>query len=405
MKGNADVGTRNAEFGTGSTEWVTVRLGDVVKIDRVGVDPETVPPDCSYVGLEHVDSDGTIKPIGTVSDFNLKSTKFRFDERHILFGKLRPYLRKTARSNFNGICSTDILPLLPTDSVDRNFLFHWLRTDAVVLKATQSCSGANLPRLSPELLRAFEFRVPRSLAAQQRVAAILDAADALRAKRRAALAQLDALAQSLFLDLFGDPVTNPMGWAQVELGDLVADNDRINYGVVQPGEEHPGGKPLIRVGDFVGGELDLSGIKFIDPKIDAQYERSRLLGTELLVSCVGSIGTVCRVPLAAKGHNIARAVARVPLGPKVERDFILFCLRSAGVQNYFTSETRTVSQPTLNIGLIKTATVTLPPLPLQQSFAAAIESIEKQKARHREHLAGLDALFASLQHRAFRGEL
>jgi len=49
--------------------------------------------------------------------------------------------------------------------------------------------------------------------------------------------------------------------------------------------------------------------------------------------------------------------------------------------------------------------VTLPPLPLQQSFAAAVESIEKQKARHREHLAGLDALFASLQHRAFRGEL
>jgi type I restriction enzyme S subunit len=268
----------------------------------------------------------------------------------------------------------------------------------------QAHGGVGLKHVTKGAVDALEIPLP-PLAEQKRIAAILDAADALRTKRREALAQLDALLQSTFLTLFGDPVANQMGWEQVELGALIADDDRINYGVVQPGDEYPGGKPLIRVGDFVGGELDLSEIKFIDPKIDAQYERSRLLGTELLVSCVGSIGTVCRVPIEAKGHNIARAVARVPLGPRVEREFMLFCLRSAGVQNYFASETRTVSQPTLNIGLIKTATVTLPPLPLQQKFAAIVESIERQKATQRAHLAELDALFAALQHRAFRGEL
>ena len=80
-------------------------------------------------------------------------------------------------------------------------------------------------------------------------------------------------------------------------------------------------RPLIRVGDFVGGELNLTSLKFIDPKIDAHYERSRLLGSELLVSCVGSIDTVCKVPLEASGYNIARAVARVPLGPSGDRNF------------------------------------------------------------------------------------
>lgn len=84
---------------------------------------------------------------------------------------------------------------------------------------------------------------------------------------------------------------------------------------------------------------------------------------------------------------------------------MLFCLRSSGVQNYFANETRTVSQPTLNIGLIKAGTVTVPPLPLQQKFAAIVESVERQKAAQRAHLAELDALFAALQHRAFRGEL
>jgi type I restriction enzyme S subunit len=230
-------------------------------------------------------------------------------------------------------------------------------------------------------------------------------ADALRAKRRECLVRLDALLQSTFLALFGDPIENPMRWEQVHLSDLIADDDRINYGVVQPGDDFPSGKPLVRVGDFLGGELDLTDIKHIDPAIDARYERSRLIGTELLISCVGSIGTVCRVSSAAKGYNIARAVARVPLGKKVEREFMLFCLRSAGVQNYFASETRTVSQPTLNIGLIKAATVTLPPLDLQRRFAAIVESVEHQKALQRAHLAELNALFASLQDRAFNGDL
>lgn len=264
--------------------------------------------------------------------------------------------------------------------------------------------GVGLKHVTKGAVDNIEIPLP-PLAEQKRIARILDAADALRAKRRESLAQLDSLLQSTFLDLFGDPVSNPMGWDQCELGAVVAPDDRINYGVVQPGDDFPNGRPLIRVGDFVGGELDLTGIKYIDPKIDDQYERSRLLGTELLISCVGSIGTVCRVPREAKGHNIARAVARVPLAANVEREFMLFCLRSQGVQNYFASETRTVSQPTLNIGLIKTATVTIPPLPLQRRFAAIVESVERQKARQRAHLAELDALFASLQHRAFRGEL
>ena len=313
---------------------------------------------------------------------------------------------KAARAleDFSGGFGAFCKVLRPRSEVNAAFFSHYFKTPEYRKIISSLAAGANINNLRNGDLDDLQIPLP-PLAEQKRIAAILDTADALRAKRREALAQLDTLLQSTFLTLFGDPVTNPLGWEQVELGDLIADDDRINYGVVQPGDEYPGGKPLIRVGDFVGGELDLSGIKFIDPKIDAQYERSRLLGTELLVSCVGSIGTVCRVPTEAKGHNIARAVARIPLGPKVEREFMLFCLRSAGVQNYFASETRTVSQPTLNIGLIKTATVTLPPLPLQQKFAAIVESIERQKTTQRAHLAELDALFASLQHRAFRGEL
>ena len=99
------------------------------------------------------------------------------------------------------------------------------------------------------------------------------------------------------------------------------------------------------------------------------------------------------------------AVARVPLKEDISRDFMVHCLRSDAVQRHFLKETRTVSQPTLNISLIKTAPVIQPPLDLQRRFAAIVESIERQKVRLRTHLAELDTLFASLQSRAFNGQL
>lgn len=287
---------------------------------------------------------------------------------------------------------------------DPKFVSHFFQTQNYWNQITKSTRGVAQPGVNATTLKQLQIPLP-PLAEQKRIAAILDAADALRAKRQQALAHLDDLLQSTFLTLFGDPVTNPMGWDQVELSELIETGDKINYGVVQPGEDFPGGIPLVRVGDFVSGDLDQTSIKYIHPDIEKKYKRSRLNGKELLVSCVGSIGTISKVPDWAKGFNIARAVARVPLRREISRDFMLFCLRSQAVQRHFLKETRTVSQPTLNIGLIKNVPVISPPLPLQQRFAAIVGKIEAQKARHRAHLAELDTLFASLQSRAFSGEL
>ncbi|MEX1362579.1 MAG: restriction endonuclease subunit S [Nannocystaceae bacterium] len=303
------------------------------------------------------------------------------------------------------LCGTGSLYLRPDPKrLSSLFLARMLSSESMKRRLENLSQGVTMPNLNRTMIEGLEVLLP-PLAEQKRIAGILDAADALRAKRRESLAQLDTLLQSTFLDMFGDPVTNPMGWKIVELVSLVAASDKINYGVVQPGNDFPGGKPLIRVGDFVAGELAIENVKLIDPTIEQKYTRSRLNGRELLISCVGSIGTVCKVPSDAVGFNIARAVARVPFGPGICQEFMLHCLRSEAVQRHFVKETRTVSQPTLNIGLIKNAPVILPPLPLQHRFATIVESVERQKSLQRAHLAELDTLFASLQSRAFRGDL
>ena len=200
-------------------KWPTGALASVAVLDRQSIHPSEVDADTPYLGLEHLDRDGGIDCVETVESAGLKSNKFCFSDGHVLFGKLRPYLRKTVRPEFSGVCSTDIIPILPKDGLSRDYLFYFLRTPATVEWATSRCSGANLPRLSPKQLAALQILLP-PLPEQKRLAGILDAADAVRAKRREALAQLDSLLQSTFLDMFGDPVTNPMGWDTSALGEV-----------------------------------------------------------------------------------------------------------------------------------------------------------------------------------------
>jgi len=290
------------------------------------------------------------------------------------------------------------------DRVHAKFLYHWLRRNRPYLESLGN--GATFKEVSKAVVSRIEIPLP-PIAEQRRISEILDKAEALRAKRQAALAQLDTLTQSIFLDMFGDPSTNPHGFPRRPLASLVREDDTINYGVVQPGDDldEDEGVPLVRVGDLIGGRVRHSELKRIAPSIEAAYKRSRLRGDEILVSCVGSIGVVALADESVKGFNVARAVARVPLALPTNRQFMGAYLRTDFVQRYFTSELRTVSQPTLNIKQLAETPVVVPPIELQQEFASRLTGVEKLRTAEGTSLRNLSALFAALQHRAFQGEL
>lgn len=290
------------------------------------------------------------------------------------------------------------------DSVDPRFVNHYFQTPSYWAQIVSSARGVAQPGVNATSLKSLAIPLP-PLSEQQRIAAILDEADALRAKRRVALALFDTLTQSIFLDMFGDPVRNPGNLPCVTLASLVRDNDTINYGVVQPGDDVPDGIPLVRVGDLLAGGVRPTMLKKIAPAIESTYKRSRLRGDEILVSCVGTIGVVALADERIRGYNIARAVARIPASERVDRQYLATYLRTEHVQRYFTAELRTVSQPTLNIKQLSETSVLLPPLNLQKAFAMRVAAVERLKESHFEALDALDALFASLQDRAFRGAL
>ncbi len=329
----------------------------------------------------------------------------------LLFAKITPCFE-------NGKIGHAVLPTLvgfgstefhvvrvKSGAADARYLLHFLRQGWIRVEGERRMTGSGGQRRVPaSFLEEMSVPLP-SLPEQRRIAEILDRAETLRAQRKAALAQLDALAESIFLDMFGDPVTNPRCFETVPLASLVREDDSINYGVVQPGDDVNDGVPLIRVGDLGDGRVSHRKLKRIATSVEAKYTRSRLRGDEILVSCVGTVGVVAVADPSVRGFNIARAVARIPLCDFVDRAFVVEFMKSARVQRYFVNELRTVSQPTLNIKQLSETIVLLPPLEMQRAFAQRIATLDALRVAQQAAANQLDSLFTSLQHRSFRGNL
>ena len=264
-----------------------------------------------------------------------------------------------ATGKWTAIKNTITITSNQCDPVDMRYLWFYLNREGI-----WPSRGGGQPFIGLGTARAVEVPLP-PLSEQKRIAGILDQADGLRRKRQQALALTDQFLRSTFLDLFGDPVTNPKRWPVVPLASLVADDDSINYGVVQPGDEVADGIPIVRVGDFRDMAINTSNLKRIAPSIEAQYKRSRLQGDEILIACVGSIGAVAIADERLKGMNIARAVARVRCGSQANRLYLASLFVTTFIQSYFTNETRTVAQPTLNIKQIAETPIMLPAKGLQ----------------------------------------
>lgn len=288
----------------------------------------------------------------------------------------------------------------PGSSLSVRYLWHWLTSMEAELEGKGK--GATFKQVNRDDIS--ELRIPvLPIEDQCRIAKVLDQADELVAKRRRAISLLDGLAQSIFLDIFGELRTNPYNFPEKNIAELVPSGDRINYGVVQPGDEWQDGIPLIRVGDLAGGRVRHETLKRIDPSIERNYHRSRIRGNEILVACVGSIGAISVVSDHEIGFNIARAVSRIPIESYAMRRYIAEYLRTAHIQQYFRSQLRVVAQPTLNIRQLAETVTLIPPANLMESFTERVEQVDKLKSSNLAHLQEMVDLTASLQSRAFHG--
>lgn len=277
------------------------------------------------------------------------------------------------------------------------YLFHFLPR---ALKSIEDATPfVTVKHLSTKSIRAIDIPLP-PLGAQQRIAAILDKADALRAKRRAALAQLDTLTQSIFLDMFGDPAQNANKLPTVPLGEL---------GDWQSGGTPPRNQDRYFIGEipwFSSGELEDMHLF----KSKEHVSREALHETSAKAVPMGSLmlgmydTAALKASIAGVDCSCNQAIAFAKINDR-KTDVVFLYFAIAIGRDYFRRLQRGVRQKNLNLSMIREMRLPLPARDAQRSFARRIAIVERSKVAQRASLGEIDHLFSSLQHRAFKGEL
>ncbi len=290
--------------------------------------------------------------------------------------------------------------LRPGPDVDPAYFSHYFRTPVYRQRVSALAAGANINNLRNEHLDEMTIPLP-PLPEQKRIAAILDQADGLRAKRRAALAQLDELTQAIFLEMFGDPATNPKGWPTKQLETEI---DSVRYGTGSPPPYVEKGVPFIRATNVKAGTVSQKDLKHIS-RADAQMlTKCRVRAGNLIVVRSGvNTGDCAIVPPEFDG-----ACAAFDLIVDLSWEnavFYSFLINSEFGKRYLEPLTRRAAQPHLNAEQFKTLSFISPEKDAKEQFAKHVVAVHRLKAIYGTSLAELNALFASLQHRAFRGEL
>ena len=288
--------------------------------------------------------------------------------------------------------------------VNSDYFYHLLGSDAIYSEFERLAPGATVKNLNIDLVSGVRVPLP-PLPEQQRIAKVLDAADALRAKWRVALAELGTLSHSIFLDMFGVTGVHKAGASTVVVEDITS---VVTKGTTPSSLGLPmsdSGVPFLRVQNLRNGCVDLSiEPLFIPPLTHAQLARSVIRPRDVLVSIAGTIGRAALVDDHLPEMNCNQAVAILRPNHRVVGRFLLAWLQGAAQQQITSAEvTGTITN--LSLSQIRAMRLDLPPVPVQQTFARRVAAVEKLMATHRASLAEMDALFASLQHRAFRGEL
>lgn len=279
--------------------------------------------------------------------------------------------------------------LYPSDNVDIDFLKYLI----VHLNLAKYIKGAAIPHIYYRHYKNEKVKVPQSITEQRAIATELDAVQKMIEGYKAQLADLDALAQSIFLDMFGDPITNPKGWETDILKNIVHKDCPISYGIVQPGDEDKDGIPIVRPIDLTTTYIKKDGLKKVSPEVSNNYNRTILRGDEILLCVRGTTGIISLADKSLKGCNVTRGI--VPLFfDKQNIWFMFYCFKSPGINSEIQKHTKGATLKQINIGDLRELKIILPPLPLQQQFAERVEAIERQKELLQAQLAEAQTLMA-----------
>jgi type I restriction enzyme, S subunit len=389
----------------------TVALGEVAAVnprgERVSLDAPV-----SFVGMAELDAEAAAaRPLETRPFSTVAKGYTVFRDGDILAAKITPCWEngKVGQAQLDhpvGVGSTEFHVIRPSADVDARYVLHFLRHPHVRAAGELRMTGSGgQRRVPPAYFHDLQIPLP-PLPEQRRIAAILDHADVLRGKRRQILAHLDTLTQSVFYEMFAGVAAS----ATVEevaapakgsirtgpFGSQLLHSEFVEEGVA-----------VLGLDNVVGNEFRWGERRFITPEKYAQLKRYTVRPGDVLISIMGTTGRCVVVPddippAINTKHICAITVDQATLVPSFLRAAFLWHPESRA---HLRRQTKGSIMDGLNMGIIKAMPVPVPDVECQQEFAQRVAKVGVQRATSLRAVATDDQLFASLQARAFNGDL
>ena len=370
----------------------------------------TPNPDATlwHLGLDQIEGHtGTVLAKHRAPVAEAGTATFHFDQSHVLYSKLRPYLNKVVVPDEPGIATTELIPLRPHPHlVSREFLAYYLRSSVFLAYASQYVTGAKMPRVILDRFWAHEIALP-ALSEQRRIVEILDRADHLRMLRAEADAKASRILPVIFIKMFGDPAVNPMKWRTDPLGDAIVETQ---YGTSKRANTNGQGVLLLRMNNISSsGEIDLTDVKFVDLE-PAECERQLLREGDIVFNRTNSADLVGKTGLW-KESELATVAASYLIRIRVDPDQLVpsyawALMNTAHMKNVLAKTARrAVGMANINATELRRLPWMFPPLQLQEDFVAVSDSIRQLNESRYRSLSATEQIFRNVLNRAFSGTL
>jgi type I restriction enzyme S subunit len=284
---------------------------------------------------------------------------------------------------------------------DKNFFKHLIssKLDEMIGQV----HGATMKHITKGKFDNIDVPYP-PLATQQKIAAILDEADALRRKDKALLAKYDELLQAVFYDMFGDPVKNEKGWESGTIRDVVTE---VKYGTSKPAEDS-GQYPYLRMNNITyTGDWDFSSMKYIN-LTEGERDKYLIRKGDLVFNRTNSKELVGKTAVYELDEEMAIAgyLIRVRTNERADANYLSAYLNSKHGKKTLTGMCKSIiGMANINAQELQDIKILIPPVELQNRFAEICSNIQHQKSQIIQQQTHSEQLFQSLMQRAFAGRL
>lgn len=266
-------------------------------------------------------------------------------------------------------------------------------------------SGATRLKLNQSRMAKIPIPIP-PLQQQEKIVKVLDLTSNLIEKQKELLEKYDLFLKSKFIEMFGNPINNPMGWEFVKLGDYT---DLVSSGSTPKGGQsvylEEGEIKFIRSQNVRMNKMDYNGIYYISEEIFDKMKRTQVKYNDVLINITGaSIGRTAIYKDTSRA-NVNQHVCIIRLKDTMNSSFINYFIGSDSFQNKILSNQSGATREALNFTQIKNFKIFNIPIELQNKFASIVEKIETIKEKENQKLKQLEDLHNSLMQKAFKGEI